>query len=316
MAIQPIKPGWIRIQVEACGICGTDQTAAQTAPQWEALGHEVAGIVSELGPEVTSLTVGQRVVLESASFCGQCDLCRDGRVDLCNTKAPNFWGQNAMGMSDQFLVPAVCAVPYEGLAPEHACAVEPCGVAYDLVKSAEIEMGDRVLVIGPGPIGLAAAALARHRGAARLVVLGTRDDGRLAVARKIGAETVVHDGDFGTLTSLHRQFDRVLNTAPANTIAPALAFLNYGGIQAFIGIGVGDDTVTFSGNDFHFRKLQLRSSFASPAIYYPAVLRLMAAGIIPVADLVTQVMPLSRAPEAFALLRERRETALKVVLKP
>jgi len=314
-----LKPGWARIRVEACGICGTDQTAAVSgAKEWEALGHEVAGVIEELAPGVTTFTVGQKVVLESASFCGVCSVCRDGRVDLCHDKAPNFWGQPAMGMSDRFMVPAACLVPYEGLSAAEACLVEPAGVAYDLIKTADIQMGDRVLLVGPGPIGLAAIALAKHRGAARLIAVGTKTDGlRMQTARELGAETRASTApDFADLGDLDRQFDHVLMTAPTSYIAPALRFLAYGGEMSYIGIGTGSGMISFDANDFHFRKLQLRASFASPAMYYPAVLRLMAAGIIPAAKLISHRFPIERAPEAFGVLKDQRDTALKIVITP
>lgn len=312
-------PGWVRIAVEACGICGTDLTAAAGgARSWEPVGHEVAGVVRDLGPGVEGLRPGQRVVLESSSFCGRCPACRDGRVDLCSGRAPNFWGQPSLGMADAFLVPAGCAVPYDGLDPVEASLAEPCGVALDLVQTADIRLGQSVLVIGPGPIGLAAAALARHRGAARLAVVGTpRSRARLALAGELGAE--VHasaDPAFADLAALDRAFDHVLTTAPTAALAPALRFLAYGGIQSFVGIGVGDGTISFDANDFHVRKLQLRASYSAPAIAFPAVLRLMRAGVIPARRLVSHVLPLDRAPEAFALCRERKDEAIKVVITP
>ena len=73
--------GQVLIQVEACGICGTDLTGAEQAAEWQAFGHEVAGVVVRAGTGADHLRVGQKVVLESSSFCGKCDLCRNGRVD-------------------------------------------------------------------------------------------------------------------------------------------------------------------------------------------------------------------------------------------
>ena len=315
--LAPPGPGWVRVEVEACGICGTDLTAAASrAKDWEAVGHEIAGRIAELGSDVSGLAVGQRVALESGSFCGRCPSCRDGRVDLCYSRAPNFWGQAAMGMSGQMLAPAVCCVPYEGLEPWQACLAEPVGVAYDLVRTAGIEMGQSVCVVGPGPIGLAAVALAKHRGAATLVCLGTAGNPeRLGIATQLGATTAVWDGR-SVPDALAKRFDHVLMTAPTACIAPALGLLAYGGIQSFIGIGEGDGTISFDANDFHFRKLQLRSSFAAPAIYFPAVLRLLAAGIVPAELLVSHRLPLARAAEAFALCRERKDSTRKIVIEP
>jgi len=309
--------GWVLLRVAACGICGTDLTAAaEKAADWHPVGHEIAGVIERLGHGVKGLAAGQAVALESASFCGRCELCRDGRVDLC-AKAPNFWSQPAMGFSDAMHVPADCCVPYEGLSPEAACQAEPGGVAYDMVRTADVQMGDRVCLVGPGPIGLAAVALARHRGASRLLCVGRASNGRrLALAGELGAETLATDAPLDSLADLKRRFDHVLVTAPTGCLVPAMALLAYGGVLTYIGIGTGDATVRFDANEFHFRKLQLRASFASPAIYFPAVLRLMRGGVMPAESLVSHTFPLERIAEAFALCRDRKQETVKVIIKP
>ena len=140
------------------------------------------------------LNVGEKVVLESSSFCGRCDLCRSGRVDLCN-KGPQFWMAGpSMGFSDYLFAPACCVVPYEGLTPEAASLAEPAGVAYDMVTTADIKHGDRVCLIGPGPIGLMAIPMILRSGADKVVVMGrTGNDARMTAAAALGAETLICD---------------------------------------------------------------------------------------------------------------------------
>ena len=313
-----IKDGWIRVKVAGCGVCGTDLTAAaERAKNWETFGHEVAGVVDALGPGVDNLKVGQPIVLESGSYCGKCDLCHDGRVDLCNSKAPHFWGQDAMGFSEYLLAPACGAIPYDGLSPQVAALTECAGVGYDLVKTAGIQMGDRVALVGPGPIGLVATALAKHQAPARLLVIGhAAGQKRLKVAAELGAETLAFDGSLADRKELHRQFDHVLMTAPVRHIEPALSLLAYGGEMSYIGIGTGDGRIGFDANDFHFRKLQLRASFASPAIYFPAVLRLLKAGIIPGDKLISHVFKLTDIAAAMTIHRDDKANVLKVVVAP
>jgi len=311
-------PGHVLVRVEACGVCGTDVTeAAEKARQWHPFGHEVAGVVERVGAGVEDLKAGQTVVLESSSFCGRCDACRTGRVDLCRGGAPQFWKEPALGFSDFMIAPACCVVPYEGLTPEVASLTEPASVAYDVVKTADIQMGERVCLVGPGPIGLMAAALAIHRGASRMVCIGLPYDvRRLKVAADFGTEAFAVSGSLADQKDLHQQFDHVLMTAPTQFIAAALALLDYGGIMTFIGIGTGSGEVTFDANDFHFRKLQLRASFASPAIYYPAVLRLLKAGVIPGDQMISHVLGLADIAKAVAASRDEKETVLKVVVAP
>ena len=309
------RPGWVRLRVDACGLCGTDVTAAVQNKDWGPFGHEIAGTVVAVAPDVPeNLKPGATVVVESCSACGRCSECRNGRPDLCRAPVDNIWGEPAMGFSAEMYAPAVACVPYAGLSPAVASLTEPAGVAFDLVKTAEIQLGQRVCVVGPGPIALAAIALVKARGAARIVCIGTRRSAaRLALARELGAETVFAD-DTAARDALKGQFDHVLMTAPTAEIAPALAYLAYGGIETYIGIGAGDSTISFNANDFHFRKLQLRASFASPALYFPAVLALLRAGVIPGDRLISHRFPLEQIGDALAAARDDKAHALKIVV--
>jgi L-iditol 2-dehydrogenase len=108
----------------------------------------------------------------------------------------------------------------------------------------------------------------------------------------------------------------VLVTAPVEIIPSALDLLAYGGALTYIGIGTGSGVISFDANDFHFRKLQLRASFASPALYLPAVLDLLKAGIIPGEQIISHQFALSDLAQAMFLCRDDRENAVKVVVKP
>lgn len=309
------QPQWVRVKIEACGICGTDATTARTAPDWQPFGHEIAGIIDAVGEGVTCLDPGQRVVLESSSACGACPRCRNARPDLCIGKAPNFWSQPALGFSDYIHAPAICCVPYDGLTPDIASLAEPCGVAFDMVQTADIALGETVCVVGPGPIALVALALAKARGAPRLGCIG-RDptQARMKLARDLGAETFTMDEALSG--QLAETFDHFLITSPPATIPPLLPLLTYGGKATYIGIGTGDATITFDANTFHFRKLQLRASFASPALYFPAVLALLKSGTIPGEKLISHRFPLTEIQQAMETMRDAKNDILKVIVKP
>lgn len=311
------RAGQVLVRVEACGICGTDlATAGRNALEWQAFGHEVAGVVVEAGPSADHLKPGDRVVLESSSFCGKCDRCHNGRVDLCNN-APNLGGLPAMGFGDQMYAPVECVVPYDGLPAEVACLAEPAGVAYDMVRIADIQLGDRVCIIGLGPIGLMALALARHRGAARLVCIGrSHDVRRLELAERWGAEVLRCDGAVNEIADLQGRFDHVLMTAPTRDIPAALGLLAYGGEMTYVGIGWEDGTISFDANDFHFRKLQLRASYASPGIYGPKVLELMRVGVIPGEELISHRFSLTDIGKAMTTCRDDQAAVVKVVVRP
>lgn len=319
--IPEVRPGWALVKVEACGICGTDMHyASHLATEWQGFGHEVAGVVAKLGAGISHVKEGDPVVLESGSYCGVCDLCRIGRVDLCNN-APNFWNNPTMGFADYILAPAQCLVPYDSskLTPEVACLSEPLGVALDTLYTADIPLGSEVLVLGLGPIGLMMIPLVRMKGASHIYAVNRSGGRRADAARKLGADTVLLTSDSPVSAASFRKggVDRALISASPSAIPDTMPFMRYGGVIAFIGIEFGDGAhISFDVNDFHFKKLQLRASHAAPALFFPTCLQLMMDGHVDGSALVSHVMPLSEMATAMTLVRDRRDEVLKVVIKP
>jgi L-iditol 2-dehydrogenase len=312
--------GYALVDVDACSICGSDVLWAEHGipgiDDFSPFGHEVAGRVAALGEGNTALQIGDRVVFQSSVFCGRCERCLNGRIDLCK-EGPSVWDRRALGFSDRMLAPAISLTTCEGLPPEVACLTEPAGVGFDLVKEAGIAMGERVCLVGPGPIGLVALALAIHRGAIDVTCIGLPHDvKRLDIARGLGAQTVAHEGPLDGLVHLRERFDHILLTAPPNTIPGALSLLAYGGRLTFIGLAHGDPNVTLDLDAFHFRKLQLRASMASPALYFPAVIALIQNGVIPAERLISHRFCLADIKEAMRVCREDRENVVKVVVTP
>ncbi len=109
----------------ACGVCGYDLEIAESlAQQPQAFGHEIAGVVREVGDGVTAVAPGDQVALESSSFCGECAQCRNGRVDLCNRGA-GFWQEPAMGFAGSMVVPACAVVPAQISTRSPPCSPSP-----------------------------------------------------------------------------------------------------------------------------------------------------------------------------------------------
>lgn len=311
-----LTPDHIRVRIDACGICGTDLQKKAGEAKEQPFGHEVAGTIVETGAHVTELAVGQRVVLESSSACGRCVNCRDARQELC-LDFKSFWSSPSLGFAEEMISPAICAIPYEGLTPEVACLQEPLGVAIDMVRLAEITPGSNVLLIGPGPIGLMALQLARHAGARRVFVSGLKRDrpGRGELAKRLGADAFIETDttplegyDFGCL------IDRVMVTAPPRMLGSAIKVAAKGGIISYIGIEYGSGAVcSFDANEFHFKKLQLRGSFAAPALYGPIALRYLREGVVDGEALISHRYPLDHLSEAYRTAQQD-PTAVKVVV--
>ena len=317
VGVRPLAPGEIRLKVDACGICGTDlhQSPADAACE-QGFGHEIAGTVLELGPGVTGLDVGQKVALDSSSPCGRCESCKNARQELC-TDIKSFWG-DTFGFAEEMIAPAVCANPCDGLDPEVACLAEPLGVAIDLARLADVNIDSNVLVMGPGPIGLMALAIVKRMGARRIFMSAYHEaQARVRVAREFGAheiidptKTPVDEFDYGCA------IDRVLVTTPPPTLEGATKLAAKGGVISFIGIGHGEGAYCrFDANAFHFKKLQLRASFASPALFTPMALRYLREGVVDGPALISHRFPLERIAEAMKQARDRAE-AVKVVVLP
>lgn len=311
-------PDQVRIKVTACGICGTDLHPNPGAAGRENLfGHEIAGTVTALGPGVRHLKVGQKVALESSTPCGRCAACHDARQELC-PDLQSFFYIGSFGFGEEMIAPAISAIPCEDLPPDVACLSEPLGVAIDMVRLADIQPTSNVLLMGLGPIGLMALALVRRMGARRVFVSAfARSKVRVEAARRLGADGIFDPSqtplakvDFGC------RIDRVLVTAPPPALGDAMQVACKGGIISFIGIGHDEQAFCrFNANDFHFKKLQLRASFASPALYTPLALQYLREGVVDGPSLISHRFPLDRMAEAMATAANSA-VALKVVVVP
>ncbi len=317
VAMPALKPDAIRLRIAACGICGTDLHWGSKPAKDSPFGHEVAGTVLEVGTAVTNVQVGQTVALESSSACGQCNSCRNMQQELC----PNlrvFWGAGpALGFAEEMIAPAQCAVPYEGMKPEIACLSEPLGVAIDTVRVADIGIDSNLLILGPGPIGLMILQLVKRHGAHRVFMAGhSRQPKRLELARRFGADDVFDTGATPVSKFAYRcPIDRIIVSTPPSTIPETFDLAAKGGIVTFIGLGEGDKaTCSFDANKFHFKKLQLRASFAAPAMFTPLALTYLKEGVINGEALISHRFPLADIAKAVRTANE--PDAVKVVVMP
>jgi L-iditol 2-dehydrogenase len=308
----------IHLKVEACGICGSDITAAIDGSEaYRAFGHEIAGTVLEIGQAVTNVRVGDKVVLESASACGRCSNCRNMKQELCQN-IQSFWPRPPYGFAQEMIVPSISAIPYDGLTPEEASLSEPLGVALDMHRVAEIQVGSHVLVSGLGPIGLMAIRLAKLSGAEKIYACdlsGAKK--RLELARAFGADEIIPVDQVSLETYAFPQPpDRLMVSSPPKTLAPMVKIAAPKAIISFIGIKYGPaGQVTFDANELHFKRIQLRGSFASPAMGTPQALHLLKQGIIGGNTLISQTFPLTELPRAMKMAVDDLEHTVKIIIK-
>ncbi len=233
-------PGEVQLQIAACSICGTDLSiAGKTAKHWSLLGHEISGVVTAVGPGVTRCAVGDRVALDSSAPCGVCEECRAGRPLEC-LDVQSYWDKY-MGFADYMVAPQQQVFQAGSLPPEIACLAEPTAVSIDMVAVADVGPDDRVLIIGPGPLGLLAIPECRRRGVEHIWMAGrSHSQARMRVAEELGAEPIFVDKqdltkyDFG-----RRGATRVLVVAPPSELLVAAKVGAVGAIISYIGVRLG-----------------------------------------------------------------------------
>lgn len=314
----------VLVDVAAVGICGSDLHALAWTPEYDfmtgllpvTMGHEFAGTVRTVGAAVDGIAPGDRVVCWPTVACGQCQGCRAGRPLEC--EARRTVGLHLDGaFASRVSVPArACHRLPQGLPLDVAALAEPLSVAVNAVDQAEVTPGAAVVVLGPGPIGMAAAWVAHHRGAEVLLV-GLDDEERLCRAAEMGiphcADLRAESLDAAVTRTLGRRPDRVIEaTGAAASIAESLPLLRPGGI--LVVSGIHSESYSLSLTRFVREKKQLRAAHDTTAAAFAEAVRLLAAETASLSLLVTHREPLERAQEALALARGRK--AVKVILVP
>ena len=304
--------GHVVLEVVAAGICGTDLHIADGEYETVTpvtMGHEVAGVVAELGAGVDESWRGARVASETYfSTCGACRFCIAGRPNLCPER--RSIGTHVDGaFAPRLLVPQtnLHRLP-DWLDGEAAPVCEPLAcVCHSLLGAAPaVEAGQNVLVIGPGPVGLLAAQVAKAAGG-NVHVRGTpRDQRRLAAARELGLETSTTDG--GAVEA-----DVVVECSGSEAgMAAGLGAVSRGG--RYVQIGLAGKPVTLPFDVVCFHELTITSGFASTPTSWRKALELVTDREVQLEPLLTEVVPLAEWERAFAATRAAE--GIKFVLAP
>lgn len=303
-------PGHVVLEVVGSGICGTDLHIADgdylTAVP-VTMGHEVSGVVAEVGEGVDGSWLGARVVSETYfSTCGRCPFCLSARPNLCPER--RSIGTHADGAFAPLLhVPVGNLHRIPDWLDRHAATLaEPLAcVCHSLFDPPSIRDGDDVLVVGPGPIGLVAAQVARAAGG-NVHVRGTsRDQTRLAKAEELGFETSF-EGEAPPADVA------IECSGNESGIASALESLRRAG--RLVQMGLAGKPVTIPFDLVCFKELTVTSGFASTPSSWKRALALVEAREVALEPLVSEVVPLSEWERAFAATRAAE--GIKFVLAP
>jgi L-iditol 2-dehydrogenase len=326
----------VLLRVTACGICGTDVRAffngdRRISPPW-VLGHEISGEVLEIGPKgaeemaQAGIKVGDHVHCISTLWCGRCRMCRSGNEHLCvrhelmGFDYPGAYAELVaipeIALKNLFVVP-------ESLSDEEATFADPLSDAICGHKDIAIGLDDTVVVIGAGPVGTAHAAISRLEGAGEVLLLEAAAN-RLALAREIlGDERVSYvdvseadgtaavkqaTGDIGADVVIVACSSSKAQEQAMEMVAPRGRVLFFGGLPK------GTTHINFPSNVLHYQEVQVHGSYASRHRDQVHALDMLAAGVGGLRHVISDVVALEDAADAFTRIRAGR--VLKIVVRP
>jgi 2-desacetyl-2-hydroxyethyl bacteriochlorophyllide A dehydrogenase len=313
------REGETLIRIKRVGVCGTDLhifTGNQPYLEYpRVMGHEFSGIVEESGA-TSGLIPGDVVYVMPYISCGDCIACRQGKTNCCTRI--QVLGVHRDGAFTEYLsLPDEFIHKAEGITLDQAAMIEFLSIGAHAVRRADIQSGQRALVVGSGPIGMAAAIFANLKGAT-VSVLDTRAD-RLQFCREqlhVAATVEVGVGDKERLTELtHGEFFDVVFDATGNPKAMerGFEFIAHGG--KYVMISVVKDTLTFSDPEFHKREATLLGSRNATAEDFHYVQQCLRDGLIPDAALNTHRMSLSDVPTQFPTLLDPGQGVVKAIIE-
>jgi len=317
----------VLVAVRACGICGSDvhgmdgSTGRRVPPI--IMGHEASGVIVKKGKAVDRWEEGARVTFDSTLYCGTCHFCRRGSINLCENRrvlgvsCDEYRRDGAFAEYVALPEHIVYSLPNE-VTFEEAALVEPLSVALHAVIRSGVCLGDCVLVVGTGVIGLLIVQVLKTVGARKIFAVDV-DSNRLVLAEKLGADVCLNAQQedvrsviLGETDSrgVDHAFEAVGNEAGFGC---AVASVRKGGTVTMV--GNISPQVVLPLQHAVTRELSLLGSCAS-AGEYPRCLGLIASKAVSVSPLISAVAKLEEGPVWFDLLYKRSGALLKVLLTP
>ena len=308
--------GQIRLQVTATGICGTDlhllHDEYPSAPP-VVMGHEITGVVDEIGDGVQAELLGRRVSLETYGYvCGACRFCRAGRTNLCPTRR-SIGVHLDGGFAEYVVAPEINThVIADDLPDEAGALYEPLACVVNcFCDPAVASPGDSALVIGPGTIGLLSAQVLAAQGAQVLVVGTERDRQRLEVAAQLGFATATSDQVDSLVPDTGVDVIAECSGSPAG-MASGLKHVSRGG--RFVQVGLFGKAISAELDLICLKELTVSSGMASTPRSWRRTEHLVRDGAVQLTPLLSERLPLSDWSDAFT--RTAAGDGVKFVLVP
>jgi L-iditol 2-dehydrogenase len=301
-----LQLGEVMIEVKSCGICGTDQHiyhghpgSAQVNPPI-ILGHELAGVITDIGQGVEGLKIGDRVSVDPNIYCGQCSYCRNGRVHLCDHLQAIGVTRNG-GMSQYCSVPAMnCYRVPDRMSFEEAAMVEPLGCVLHGFKKLQLSPLSSVLIVGGGFIGQLFTQLAKHQNVSRIAV-SEPVESKHALLYELGANEVLQPSSVMSADSFGTGYDIVIEcVGRKDSIELACAAASKGGQVLLFGVSSPDTEVSIKPFEIFAKELVIQGSFINPHTHEEAI-SYIDQGVVKVQSLISHRFNLDEVPDIMAI---------------
>lgn len=325
-----VSEGGILLDVQACGLCGSDLRTLRGGHRkvsfpW-ILGHEICGIISEVGPNYQGKwQKGERIAVGPMAYCGVCDFCLDGRYELCENyrEIAQAWPG---GFAEKMVIPAasvrlgnVESAP-DGLDSAAAAIAEPISSCINAQEKGQVGLGDTVVIIGTGPIGCIHTSLARAKGADKIFVIDVAEP-RLALAEAFEPDALINASQIDPVQEVRRLTggkgaDVIVTATPAPIAqVQAVEMARKGGrILLFGGLPKENSKPGVDMNIVHYNALHLIGTTIFAPRHHRQALKLLASGRIPLDKLITHRFPLSEFKHGANMALEGQ--VLKAVFIP
>lgn len=318
--------GQVLVKVEYVGICGSDVHYYEHGRIGDfivdgdfILGHECAGEVVQTGPAVKNLKVGDRVALEPGITCGRCEFCKGGKYNLCPDveflATPPYHGC----LMDYIAFPESMAFKLpDNVSTREGALVEPLAVGLHSASQAGVRLGDKVVILGAGCIGLVTLLACKAYGATDVIVADVIEK-RLEAAKRLGASQVINAKKENTVEAIARLTggkgaDRVIETAGSErTVSQTPYLVKRGGTIVLVGLAPRD-IIEYDFMQIMTKEAEIKSVFRYRNLY-PAAIGAIADGKIDVKGIVTHEFDFADAKKAFDFVIENKSDVVKAVIK-
>jgi len=321
-------PKGLLLKVKSCGLCGTDVRTyfgghKSVTPPW-IIGHEIAGIVEEVGNQTKGFHKGDHLAVAPVVYCGKCPFCLEGKYYLCQNikEIAQHWPG---GFAEFIAIPQealklgnVNVIP-EDLSFEEAAISEPPSSCLNAQDRAQVGIGDSVVIIGAGPVGCFHTQIARLRGALKVILMDVLSH-RLKLAERFTPDVVINSSQQGYLDEVIQETEEhgadvvIVACSSIKAQQDSLKIARNGGRVIFFGgLPPGKSSSSLDVNLLHYKNLQVLGAYGFSPEHHRLSLELMSKGKIDAKKYITHVVSLKNIIEGIKAVKEGK--ALKVVVR-